>query len=75
MKPSPKKSEDQKSKIKSQLAELSRLLSMVPSGDTIKIHDQMTQKEIELSDWLSSTRNSFLNLSLLIRSELDIGVH
>ena len=72
MKPSNKISEKQKAKIKSQIAELSRLLSMIPSDDTIKIHEPLTQNEMVLSDWMSATRDSFLKLSLLISKELDI---
>lgn len=65
------KSEGQKTKIIAQIAELSRLLGMIPSDDTIEIHDPMTKNRMALSDWLSSTRDSFLKLSLLISKELD----
>ena len=64
--------EDQKIKIIAQIAELSRLLGMIPSDDTIKIHEPLTQNKMVLSDWLSATRDSFLRLSLLISKELDI---
>ena len=67
-----KKSEDQKTKITNQIAELSRLLGMIPVDDTIKIQEPLTQNEMVLSDWLSATRDSFLKLSLLIGKELDI---
>ena len=62
----------QKTKIITQIAELSRLLGMIPSDDTIKIHEPLTRNEMVLSDWLSGTRDSFLKLSLLISKELDI---
>ena len=65
-------SEGQKTKIITQIANLSRLLGMIPSDDTIKIHDLMTQNKMVLSDWLRATRDSFLELSLLISKELDI---
>jgi hypothetical protein len=65
-------SEDQKTKIVIQIAELSRLLGMIPSDDTIKIHEPLTQNKMVLSDWLSAVRDSFLKLSLLISKELDI---
>jgi hypothetical protein len=65
-------SEGQKTKITKQIAELSRLLAMIPSDDTIKIHEPLTQNKMVLSDWLSATRDSFLKLSLLISKELDI---
>ncbi len=75
MKPSHNNSEDQKAKIKSQIAELSRLLSMMPSDNTITIKEPVSEKEMKLSDWLSSTRDSFLKLSSMVRHELDIGLH
>jgi len=64
--------EDQKTKIIAQTAELSRLLGMIPSDDTIKIHEPLTQNKMVLSDWLTATRDSFLKLSLLISKALDI---
>ena len=66
------KFEGQKTKIITQIAELSRLLGIIPSDDTIKIHEPLTQNKMVLSDWLSATRDSFLKLSLLISKELDI---
>jgi hypothetical protein len=65
------KSEDQKTKIITQIAELSRLLGMIPADDTTKI-GPLTQNKMALSDWLRTTRDSFLKLSLLISKELDI---
>jgi hypothetical protein len=62
----------QKTKIITQIAELSRLLGMIPLDDTIKIHEPLTQNKMDLSDWLSGKRDSFLKLSLLISKELDI---
>jgi hypothetical protein len=64
--------EGDKTKIVIQIAELSRLLGMIPSDDTIKIHEPLTQNQMILSDWFSATRDSFLKLSLLISKELDI---
>ena len=66
------KLEGQKTKIITQIAEVSRLLGMIPSDDTIKIHEPITQNKMVLADWLSATRDSFLKLSLLISKELDI---
>ena len=66
------KFEGQKTKIIKQIEALSRLLGMIPSDDTIIIHEPLTQNEMVLSDWLSATRDSFLKLSLLISKELDI---
>ena len=64
--------EGQKIKIMIQIAELSKFLGMIPSDDTIQIHEPLTQNKMVLSDWLSATRKSFLKLSLLISKELDI---
>ena len=64
--------EGQKTKIITQIAELSRLLGMIPSDDTIQIHEPLTQDTMILSGWLSATRDSFLKLSLLVSKELDI---
>ena len=64
--------EDQKTKIIAQIAELSTLLGMMPSDDTIKVHEPQAQNEMVLSDWFNATRDSFLKLSLLISKELDI---
>ena len=72
MNQSQEKFESDKTKIVIQIAELSKLLGMIPSDDTIKIHEPLTQNKMVLSDWLSATRDSFLKLSLLISKELDI---
>jgi hypothetical protein len=64
--------EDQKMKIIAQIAELSRLLGMIPSDNTIDVHEPMTDNSIVLSNWLNTTRDSFLKLSLLISKALDI---
>ena len=42
------KSEDQKIKIIAQIAELSRLLGMIPADDTIKINEPVTQNKMVL---------------------------
>jgi hypothetical protein len=68
----PKKNKDQKIKISAQIAELSRLLGMIPSDGTIDVHEPMTHNSMVLSDWLDTTRDSFLKLSLLISKALDI---
>ena len=44
---------------------------MIPSDDTIKIHEPLTQNKMILSDWIGATRDSFLKLSLLTSKELD----
>ena len=72
MKQSQEVSEDQKTIIVTQIAELSRLLGMIPSDETITLHEPLTQNKMVLSDWLNATRHSFLKLSLLISRELDV---
>jgi len=67
-----KQSEDSKIEITTQIAELSRLLGMIPSDDTIHIHEPLTQNQMILSAWFSTIRKSFLKLSLLLSKELDI---
>ena len=64
--------EDQKITIIAQTAELSRLLGMIPSDGTIDVHEPMNHNSMVLSDWLDTTRDSFLSLSLLISKALDI---
>ena len=64
--------EDQKIKIMAQTAELSRLLGMIPSDDTIDVHEPMTNNSMALSNWLNATRDAFLRLSILISKALDI---
>jgi len=68
----PKSAKDQNTKIISQISDLSRLLGMIPSDDTITMSDPVIKNSMELSSWLSDTRNSFLKLSLLISKTLDI---
>ena len=64
--------ENQKVKIKKQVADLARLLGMIPSNDTITISEPVTQNSMSLANWLDDTRNSFLTLSILISKALDI---
>lgn len=72
MSDSQKKLEDQKIKIIAQTAELSRLLGMIPSDGTIDVHEPVTHHTMALENWLSTTRDTFLRLSLLISKALDI---
>jgi hypothetical protein len=63
---------DQKMRIIAQTAELSRLLGMIPSDGTIDVREPTTQNTMSLSNWLNTTRDSFLKLSLLISKALDV---
>jgi hypothetical protein len=64
--------EDQKIKITAQIADLSRLLGMIPSDSSIDVHEPMTHNSMTLQNWLNDTRESFLKLSLLISKALNI---
>jgi hypothetical protein len=61
-----------KAKITAQIADLSRLLAMMPSDETIHMQAPFTQNQVVLSEWLTAARNAFLALSLSIGRELDI---
>ena len=63
-----------KTKIVEQIADLSRLLGMIPSDDTIAVNEPVTHNSMQLSKWLSETRNSFLKLSLLLNKSLDLNL-
>ena len=62
---SPKKSAD-KTEIIEQIADLSKLLGMIPSDDTVAVNEPVTHNSMELSKWFSKTRDSFLKLSNII---------
>ncbi len=66
------KADVDKTKIMEQIADLSRLLGMIPSDDTVTVNDPVTLNSIELSEWFSETRDSFLRLSIQIGRELDL---
>jgi len=66
------KVEDQKLKILTQISELSRLLGRNPSDGSIDVYEPMTQNRMALSNWLSTTRDLFLKLSLSVSKALDI---
>ena len=70
----PKERSADKTKIVEQIANLSRLLGMIPSDDTIAVNEPMTHNSMQLSKWFSETRNSFLQLSLLLNESLDLNL-
>lgn len=72
MNQSQEETNNQRTKIVAQIAELSSLLGMIPSDNTIEVHAPLTEEAMVLSDWLSAVRGSFLKLSLLISKELDV---
>ena len=70
----PKERSADKTRIVEQIADLSRLLGMIPSDDTISVNEPVTHNSMQLSKWLSETRNSFLKLSLLLTKSLDLNL-
>jgi len=69
----PKKSAD-KIEIIAQIADLSKLLGMIPSDDTVTVNEPVTQKSMELPKWFDDTRKSFLKLSILLDKTLDLNL-
>jgi len=63
-----------KTEIMEKIADLSKMLGMIPSDDTITINDPVTHNSMELSKWFSDARNSFLKLSILIGKALDLNL-
>jgi hypothetical protein len=70
----PKNIRDDKIEIIKQIADLSKLLGMIPSDDTITINEPVTHNSMELSKWFSDTRHSFFKLSILIDKALDLNL-
>jgi hypothetical protein len=70
----PKKDSVDKTKIVEQIADLSRLLGMIPRDGTIAVHDPVTHNSMQLSKWFSDARNSFLKLSILLDKSLDLSL-
>ena len=58
--------------IATQIAELSKLLGMVPLETGCLLQEPVTRNEMMLSEWLDAARASLLKLSLSISRELDI---
>ena len=63
-----------RAEIMEQLADLSKLLGMIPSDETITVNEPTTHNSVELSEWFSDARNSFLKLSTLIGKALDLNL-
>ena len=61
-----------KIQIMEQIAELSKLLGMIPSNDTVSVNDPVTQNSMALSKWFGDARHSFFKLSILIGKALDL---
>jgi hypothetical protein len=63
---------EERKEILLKIAELSRLLGMIPSDDTILLSEPLTDNSMELSKWLSDVRDRFLGLSTLVGRALDL---
>jgi hypothetical protein len=61
-----------KTAILGQIADMSRLLGMIPADATVAIKNPATEETMELSGWFAETRDSFLQLSLLVGRALDL---
>jgi len=61
-----------KTEIMGQIADMSRLLGMIPDDGTVAIKNPITLEAMELSGWFAETRDSFLRLSLLVGRALDL---
>ncbi len=70
----PKEESVDKTLILEQIADLSRLLGMIPSDDTIAVIQPGTHNSMQLSKWFNETRNSFLKLTLLLNKALDLDL-
>jgi hypothetical protein len=68
-----KKSAD-KTEIIAQIADLSKLLGMIPSDDNVTVNEPVTQKSMKLSKWFDDIRKSFLKLSILLDKTLDLNL-
>ena len=64
-----------KKEIIEQIADLSKLLGMIPSDDTNTVNDPVSHNSMELSKWFKDARSSFLKLSVLIDKELDLNLY
>ena len=64
----------EKSELMEQIAEMSKLLGMIPSDGTVKIDDPVTGNSMELSKWFEETRQSYFKLSVLVLKALDLNL-
>ena len=63
-----------KIEIEARIAELSRLLGMIPGDDTIAVKEPVTQESLMLSQWFRDVRSAFLKLSVLLEKALDLNL-
>jgi hypothetical protein len=63
---------EERKEILEKIAELSKLLGMIPNDDTILLNEPLTNDSMELSRWLSDVRGRFFEFSTLVGRALDI---
>jgi hypothetical protein len=54
------------------IADLSRLLGMIPSDSSVPVEDPVTDQSLELSAWLAESRDALLRLSTKLNEVLDL---
>jgi DNA-binding transcriptional regulator GbsR (MarR family) len=64
----------EKSQIMEQIAEMSKLLGMIPSDGSVKINDPVTRVSMELSEWFETTRQSYFKLSVRVGKALELNL-
>ena len=64
----------EKSELMEQIAEMSKLLGMIPSDGSVRIDDPVTRDSMELSEWFETTRQSYFKLSVLVGRALDLNL-
>jgi hypothetical protein len=69
-----KKNSADKARIIEQISDLSRLLGMIPSDDTVTVNEPVTHNSMELSKWFNETRDAFLRLSVQLDKTLDLNL-
>ena len=61
-----------RTEIIAQIAQLSKLLGMIPADGGATVTDPVTQKSMELSQWFEDAGRSFLKLAVLLDKALDL---
>ena len=63
-----------KKEIIMQIADLSKLLGLIPGNETVRVNEPLTHHSMELSKWFDETRKSFLRLSIQIDKALGLNL-
>jgi hypothetical protein len=70
----PKGDSVDKAEIVKQIADLSRLLGMIPGDDTVPVTEPVTKNTMPLSEWFAEARDSLLRLSTQLDKALDLNL-